>query len=207
MTLIIEQQANALMFITVLDDLPHTHSASPKITLVNNQKAVFWVVIIVLSVILMLVLWILMVPLMIDLDSESRTLRLGHTFLFSMIIAVEDRIRVTIRILGFQLKTEGRKKPEKKNEKKRKKRKSPVPGRTFLKEIWRSMIIRKLHMDIDTDDFVLNARLVPLAYFLTNREWNRYFNINFQGRVLIQLIAEIRLYMILRAFIKNLLKR
>lgn len=151
----------------------------------------------------------LVVPVIVEFNSESGTLSIGQRFTLSMVLMIEEGFSVMVKVFGLKLKTSGRKKPKKKAREKRKKTKVRMPGskRVLLKGIVKSVTIRKLHLDIDTDDVVLNAQLIPLAYFLTNRASNRRFNINFQGVVLVQFILEIRLYLILIALAKSSLKR
>jgi len=67
--------------------------------------------------------------------------------------------------------------------------------------------VKNLTIAIDTGDVVLNAELTPIAFMLTKKSRNRLIEINFEGHLLMVLNAEIRLYIILIAVIKDLLKR
>ncbi len=71
--------------------------------------------------------------------------------------------------------------------------------RQLLKGILRSITIKKLALDIDTDDVVYNAKLVPLCYSLSRGPVS--LNMNFHGRVYACFNAEIKLYKIGWAFL------
>ncbi len=71
----------------------------------------------------------------------------------------------------------------------------------------KSLTLKDLIVDIDTGDVILNAKLVPAAYLINNMTHNALVNINFEGRLQFVLRMELRLYIILLALIKDLIKR
>ena len=69
------------------------------------------------------------------------------------------------------------------------------------KGIVRSFRIRNLYLNIDTDDFMLNAWLIPL--FSTMNYGNVQMNVNFEGTASLLLHIRTRLGALIWAFIKT----
>lgn len=65
--------------------------------------------------------------------------------------------------------------------------------------------LRKVIVNIDTDDVVLNAQLIPVCVLLSSR--NRDFGVNFYGRFYFHLEATVYLYQLLYEFISFKLKQ
>lgn len=61
----------------------------------------------------------------------------------------------------------------------------------FVKEAVRTFSIKKFILDIDSDDYVLNAQLYPLFYWMSSGRIN--LSINYQDRNYLQLMIENRL--------------
>ncbi|MCE7994004.1 MAG: hypothetical protein HEP71_18590 [Roseivirga sp.] len=121
-----------------------------------------------------------------------------------MDLVPDEGFKVRFKVIGISLKFD-EKREVKKSEKQRKRRiKHPVQ---LLRKCMKALSIKALNMDIDTDDVVLNAQLIPLAFFFSDSKQNRYIHINFEGRFFLYLLAQIRLNLILIAFVKHLLKR
>lgn len=74
---------------------------------------------------------------------------------------------------------------------------------TLLTRSLKCLTIKKLNINIDSGDVVMNAKLIPIAYFLSTQN-NMQVNINFQGDVYGYLEAKIRLRVLVSAFIKHL---
>ncbi|GAB5522524.1 MAG: hypothetical protein Roseis2KO_03960 [Roseivirga sp.] len=138
-------------------------------------------------------------------DSERKTYQIRQKGTFSVDLAPAEGFKLRFKVMGTSINSDDRKKKKKKARKRRKwKVKQPMK---LLRKCMKALSIKALRLDIDTDDVALNAKLIPLAYFLSNESQNRIVNINFEGRLFIYLMAEIRLYLILLAFVKHLLKR
>jgi hypothetical protein len=84
---------------------------------------------------------------------------------------------------------------------KRKKSRMPSGILRMIAEAVGSLRIRKLTMDIDTDDFVLNAWLVPV-FSVVNSE-NIHMSVNFQGSLSLLLDLRARLGTLLWIMIRN----
>lgn len=80
------------------------------------------------------------------------------------------------------------------------KSKRKIPFRRII-QLLKSFKVKKLAMDIDTGNCILNAKLYPAFTFLNYRFGN--FNINFEGKNQMVLFLQNRPIHILKSFIKN----
>jgi hypothetical protein len=62
-----------------------------------------------------------------------------------------------------------------------------------------SICIKRFNLNVDTDDVVMNAKMLPAFLFLSRGPV--HLSTNFEGRVYFNLLAEVRLYRISGAFI------
>lgn len=69
----------------------------------------------------------------------------------------------------------------------------------FIRRIIRSIQVKKFWIDMDTDDVVLNAQLVPVCFFMSHGPIQ--FNINNSGRMAAEISAQIRINRIVWAII------
>ena len=127
------------------------------------------ILIIVISLFIALLLWLLFAPVILFLNTDSSRYYLVLPGIFKAVVVPSTDvfyIRVWIFFIPFRIR------PFKSKTWKRKE-KSPKPGKKWrlkkfaggkqmVSDVIRSMRIRKLSLDIDTDDFLLNAWLVPL---------------------------------------------
>jgi hypothetical protein len=74
-----------------------------------------------------------------------------------------------------------------------------IEVRRLLARIKNSIQITRWQLDIDTGDVVLNARLFPIAYWLSRS--GQLWMINNEGRVVVILHARIWVYKLLLAFL------
>jgi len=141
----------------------------------------------VLSLVLLLFLWLLFGPVVIQADTENSNYRASLPGVFSVrIISVEGLFNLRFRIFFFPFTIDpfraGKKeKKEKKTERKRKNRNRKIDARKLLKKSGRVLKVKKLKMDVDTDDVVLNAWLIP-AFSVVNNQ-NIHLQANFEGRM------------------------
>ncbi len=85
---------------------------------------------------------------------------------------------------------------------KSKKKKSKFNFRKYKRKIIRmikTFKIKSFFVNLDTDDYILNGYLYPVFYFLGKR--GEHLNINFQGDLEINIVAENRLYKMIRAML------
>lgn len=164
-----------------------------------------WLFLVLLMILIFTLSWVLFIPVVILIDSEEKTYQIRQKGIFTIDLATGEGFKFRFKVMGMKVKSDNQKKEKKTAPKKRKRKiKRPI---VLLRKCMRALSIKTLSVDIDTDDVVLNAKLIPFAFFLSNTSQNRYININFEGRIFIYLLAELQLYLILLAFVKHLLKR
>ena len=71
----------------------------------------------------------------------------------------------------------------------------------ILPDLIRSFRIRNLHLDLDTEDFILNAWLIPVFSIINNE--NIRMRVNFEGSSSLALDLRTRLGTLLWIFIKS----
>jgi len=141
---------------------------------------------IIISLMIAFLLWILIGPVTLYLDTDTSRYHLVLPGIFKAVVVPSTDIfyiRIWIffipfRIHPFQGKIRKRKEKSKKPGKKWRLKKL-AGGKQMVSDVIRSMRIRKLSLDIDTDDFLLNAWLVPL--FSSMNSENIQMKVNFEG--------------------------
>jgi hypothetical protein len=165
-----------------------------------------WIAVIVLITGLMA--WTLFGPVIIYLKTETNRYQLMLPGIFKAVIVQTDEL---FHIRGWIFFIPYRFDPFT-GSKWRKKRKAGHPDERKWPELrsgniqmmidaFRSFRIRKLHLDLDTEDFVLNAWLVP-AFTLINTDQIQ-LKVNFEGTSSLVLDLRTRLGSLLWIFIKN----
>jgi hypothetical protein len=166
-----------------------------------------------------LLAWLIAGPVILYLDTERGDYRLSLPGIIRVALVPSEKIfdlRVRIFFIPLRFnpfspgKAWGRKKAGKEDKKdkepSRRKRKAAFlkikkgslrMGRDFL----RAIRIRKLRLDLDTDDFILNAWLVP-AFSSVNRD-NIRMQVNFEGRASLLLDLRTRMGTLAWIYIKN----
>jgi hypothetical protein len=138
---------------------------------------------ILIALLLIFILWLLFVPVIVYTNTDRNRYFLGLPGIFKAVV-VEDQdlfhIRGWIFFIPFKFNPFKQKKKERK-EKPTRKKKSKWPSANFrtVRGVMRALRIRKLELDIDTDDFTLNAWLVPV-FSAVNQE-NVCMQVNFEG--------------------------
>ncbi len=151
-----------------------------------------------------MLLWILLGPVILTVDT-SRNL---YRFLLPGIVSANVtpkagffQIRCWVLFIPFTIdpmKMGKRSKP-KQEQVKKKKRSSRSSGWKLLKKfrnVTRAIRLRRLELDVDTDDFPLNAWLVP-AFTAANSYRNIQLQVNFEGNFFLRLDVRTRLAAIL----------
>ncbi|MBI1306335.1 MAG: hypothetical protein GC181_06945 [Bacteroidetes bacterium] len=69
-----------------------------------------------------------------------------------------------------------------------------------MKQVFRSIKIEKLWLNLDTGDFILNSFLAPVFYFIDRNR--KRIQINYQGENQLQLIITMRPAKVLWAIIR-----
>jgi hypothetical protein len=170
---------------------------------------------IIIILILALLMFLLLTPIYVYIDTNKKTYSLGVAGLVKgSIIPHKDFFLVRIRALFFKKTIDPLKISGKKREKKDKKEKHySMPnfskmkgkGQDALKSgyaVLRSFKIRTFQANVDTGDYPLNAQLIPLAVALSKN--NRMaVAINFEGNNSLKLHIENNVISILSSIIKS----
>lgn len=158
---------------------------------------------IIITLFFVLLLWILLGPVVLTLDTSVNRYRFMLPGVVSISLVPAEgffRIHGWIFFVPFRLdplkmgKNRKRRKKEEKDKKKEKKPSGRKKGFNQMKKI-RKMLgairIRRLELDIDTDDYLLNAWLVP-AFATVNSYDNIQMNVNFEGNLFLHMDVRTR---------------
>jgi hypothetical protein len=147
----------------------------------------FWYILI--SLVLLFLLWLLLVPVILYTDTTQNSYVLTLPGIIHLRVVPTGTffyIRAWIFCLPFRINPLKARK-EKEKEKKKKTRRLPLKTGA-LKAVLGAVRIRKLEMDLDTDDYSLNAWLIP-AFSAVNGG-NIRMQVNFEGRA--DLVLDLR---------------
>lgn len=162
-----------------------------------------------LILILIVLVWIIFVPVSVYIDTATNRYEVFQAGTFSASLVWENEPGVNLKIVGLPINTSKKSmiaqaSPEKK-EVKRKSQKSPEAMWFLIKGIAKSISLRKLVLDFDPGDVVLNAQLVPL---LTQAQTKSIrIATNFNGQLYAHVEMEAYLYKMLWTFIQFLTKK
>ena len=164
-----------------------------------------------LIVFLLFITWILMVPVMIlvHTDTGRYSLSLPGIFMAKAVsggesFLIKGRILfVPYRFNPFAIRKK-RTRKKKTGEGKKKKFRMPRGGLSLVRDALRAIRIRSFELDLDTGDYPLNAWLFPL--FSMAEGSNRRLDVNFTGYNALSLDVRIRLGALLWAVIRNRIK-
>ena len=161
---------------------------------------------IILFILLGLLFWILVSPiqLIIDTNQQVYCIRWRGLGRFGLKILPGDLVLRFDSWLFHKdyhpLAQSKKKKP--KNKKKKEKKKSKFDFKKYSRKAFRmikTFKIKSFFVNLDTDDYILNGYLYPIFYFLGKR--GEHMNINFKGDLEINIVAENRLYKVVRAML------
>lgn len=139
---------------------------------------------ILISLLLIFLFWILLVPVILYTNTEQNRYLLTLPGIFRAVVVPYEglfRIQGWIFFIPFKFNPfeQKRKKEKQKPKKKKKKRLWKSGNIRTMKGALRAFRIRRLEADIDTDDFTVNAWLVPV-FSAVNQE-NIHMQVNFEG--------------------------
>ena len=169
-----------------------------------------WILGLFFLLILVIIAWILWGKVTLEIDSAQEKYQISGWGIFKGGLSVADgRFSLYLR-LPFYTKTfhaedllekawESKKKPEEKSEKPTKKRSKWKMSWSKIRKMMSSFQVKQLYINFDTDDFVLNGLLYPLAQWVRNN--GQAVFINFNGERRINLKVENRLFRIARAYL------
>jgi hypothetical protein len=149
-----------------------------------------------------LLLWM---PLRLVIDTTTDMYKVEWSYLFSaQLVDNTDGLGIQMHVLFFKKVFSFEKFLQKRAKPKPTNRPSKPPSvlskhfRPNFKKILLSFDIKRCKVNWDTDDYLLNAYLYPISFFL-NRN-GKSLNINFEGKRDINLIIENRLGRIIKSF-------
>ena len=170
-----------------------------------------YAVIVFFLLFLLLLIWIVFTPIVVEINSDSARYEVRQRGILFMRFN-PHKVKWELRLLGINIplrKTEEKKPKTQKLERSEKKKKgfhrSANTWRFLIQRGLMSLRLRKLWIDIDTDDVVLNAQLVPLVYFLSRGPVK--LSTNYNGRVSLQLLLEGQLNKLIWVFMRFLTKK
>lgn len=173
---------------------------------------------IILGFCLLLFAWLLWTPLRVEIDSEKGIFRGEWRHLCAVQWLPEegfDRIQVEAPFFRRKIQLSGVSKPEKHRVKKQTqpalpvKKKQTFPAKTMWRlgrNMLRSFKIKRLHIWWDSDDFIWNAQVYPLAHFVNMLGIGKVW-INFTGRRDLALTVENRLGRMLWAVLQTFITK
>ncbi|MDC8003110.1 hypothetical protein POV27_03555 [Aureisphaera galaxeae] len=157
--------------------------------------------------ILLLVIYLLFIPIILHIDTEANTYYLQLKGLAKANIEGDERdvLRIKLRVpfytfYFYPLRQKKSKRKEIQADKKKKKhtRKRAMKW-SAIRRVIRTFKVKKLFLDLDTGDNVLNAKLYPVIGLLNLTRGS--FNINFEGRNQFMLRVSNRPIAIITSFI------
>ncbi len=166
-----------------------------------------WWLIILLTLLLVLLLWLLWAPLTLVIDSSQGLYRISWWGIASARIFAHEEQVLMIRFNIFFLRKNlglvdmlNKEKKAKTEKSKAKKKKYKGPGWRKIKSGIASFRVKEFHVELDTGDYVWNAWLFPIAYFVSRG--NVRLQINFNRHNSARIVIENRMIRLLYAFLK-----
>jgi hypothetical protein len=150
---------------------------------------------ILISLLLIFLLWLLLVPVIIYTHTDRNRYLVTLPGIFRALVVPDNglfHIRGWILFIPFRFNPfKPRKEKHKAEPRKKKKIKWRSGNLQMMKGALRAFKIKRLEADIDTDDFTLNAWLVP-AFSMVNGE-NIRLQVNFEGHQSLELDLRVTL--------------
>jgi hypothetical protein len=166
---------------------------------------------IIIALLVLFILWMLLVPVAVRIDTEYRLYAVTLPGIFNVYTVPSEGlffIRIWVFFIPFKLdpfRMKRKKKKKEVSEKPKKKKRSFFgrPGNVKrVRKMTRAVKIRRLEADIDTDDFPLNAWLIPV-FAAVNSYDNINMRINFAGNLQLRMDVRTRIGHMLWLFITN----
>jgi hypothetical protein len=146
--------------------------------------------VILLGILLLLILGFLFAPIVLYIDSDEQRLEVSQFPLTKIFFTFENyTVQPHVRFLGVDIPVKNKKSESpaatKKKTKKKSFKRSASAWRFLIYRVWKSFRVTRFDVDIDTDNVVTNAQLVPV--FLLASRGPVQLNSNYQGRVYVHL--------------------
>ena len=132
--------------------------------------------------------WPLIAPFQFIIDSEKGQLEFRWKSIGKIGLWVDEEAILLLKLkIGYfhrtwrplEWKSKTKKDKPKKTKKKRRSR-MPSPSIQLIKKLLYTFKVRHFILDLDTDDFIINSYLYPIAFILNRLGWQ--VSINYEGR-------------------------
>ena len=157
-------------------------------------------ILIIIGAVLIFFAWLIFLPWIVEVDTSRETYEVFQRGTLRFWLSTGFQPRLRLFGISVPLQAGEKKRPVKKISKPKKSKRQfhtqPLWG--LAKGIYQSLSVKWFYLDLDTDDVVWNARLIPV-FSLLNRG-PMHLATNFEGRVVARLRAEVKLYRIGWAF-------
>jgi hypothetical protein len=165
--------------------------------------------IIIISLFVAFLLWLLLAPVVIWLNTDTNHYQIALPGIFKAVVVPNAELFhirgwvffIPYKFDPFRMKKKKKKKKSDKPVIKKRRPKKLSGNIQMVIDAVRSFRIRKLYLDIDTDDFVLNAWLVPV--FSSVNSDNIRMRVNFEGTSSLLLDLRVKLGVLLWILIRN----
>jgi hypothetical protein len=142
---------------------------------------------------------VLATPVHLEINTDKDLYLVYQPGTLSVRFLPSMNFRIEVRVVGIKVQTknkgdkkavETRRPSETKHHSVKRKSRSVQAWRFLVERMARSVRIRELTVDIDTDDYALNAKLFPILYFSSRGSCS--LNVNFSGRNYLAVGASVR---------------
>jgi hypothetical protein len=136
---------------------------------------------IITLLIIMVVGWILVVPIHLVIDTDRSEYMIRQAGVFSVRVNPGRERLLDMKVAGFRIDPVVPRKKDTRHREEKKSTKRSFNSWVYLPQrIIKSFTIERFVIDVDTDDYVLNANLFPLFQFASDGVYS--LNVNFSGR-------------------------
>ena len=165
---------------------------------------------VVLFILLVLIIGFLFTPITLHIDTNESRYEIFQLPVFQISILFQNNFpTVKLRLIGINIPLKGKRNApatqKKQGKTKRHFHKSFAAWKFLVNRLIKSFEVKRAVFDLDTDDVVLNAQLVPVFQFLSKGPVQ--LNSNFTGRVYLHLEMYNKPVRILWIFIQFLTKK
>lgn len=158
-------------------------------------------------IVAVLIVGLLLLPLEVEMDSERQIYQVGvGRLLYFQLAPSNEEWRWGVSVMGWKKSYGFSFAPFRRHAglaqttRMRKWKVRPAAAWRKVRRLAKSFRIRRLRVDIDTDDFMLNAYLYPV-FRLLNRSGRR-LAINFEGRTVVDVFLTNRVWKVLWALMR-----
>ncbi|HEY9489586.1 MAG TPA: hypothetical protein VIQ51_14685, partial [Chryseosolibacter sp.] len=153
------------------------------------------------GLIMFLILWIFFIPVCLRIDTDLDRYEVTQAGTLNISFSPHEERRVRLKIFGCNVRISGKKKIRPRTAAKKSRpaiKRSTATWIFLMKGIKKSFRLRKLVWTMDLDDVVLNARMVPILFFLNTDTVS--LNTNFSDRFYFRLEIDARVNKMLWTF-------